>query len=51
MAPVEITRIVRRQIRILGSYGGRARNDIPELLKLIQVPHIPTHRQIDANTL
>jgi succinate semialdehyde reductase (NADPH) len=35
-APVEITRIVRRSISIVGSYGARARVDMPEVLKLVE---------------
>jgi S-(hydroxymethyl)glutathione dehydrogenase/alcohol dehydrogenase len=31
---VDITRLVRRKLRILGSYGGRARTDMPALLRL-----------------
>jgi succinate semialdehyde reductase (NADPH) len=33
-APVEITRLVRRGLRIIGSYGARTRADMPEILKL-----------------
>ena len=33
-APIEILRIVRRGIRVTGSYGCRVRTDMPELLKL-----------------
>jgi len=35
-ADVEITPLVRRQITIIGSYGGRPRTDIPKIFKLIQ---------------
>lgn len=31
---VDITRVVRRKLRILGSYGGRARSDMPELIEM-----------------
>jgi succinate semialdehyde reductase (NADPH) len=34
-APVEITRLVRRSQRIIGSYGARTRSDMPGLLKLV----------------
>lgn len=34
MAEVDITRLVRRQIRIIGSYGARARQDLPTILGL-----------------
>jgi S-(hydroxymethyl)glutathione dehydrogenase/alcohol dehydrogenase len=33
-APVEITRLVRRELRILGSYGARTRSDMPEIIRL-----------------
>ena len=33
-APVEITRLVRRSLRIIGSYGARTRADMPEILRL-----------------
>lgn len=33
-APVEITRIVRRKVRVQGSYGARTRTDMPLLLRL-----------------
>ncbi len=34
-APVEITRLVRRSLRIVGSYGARVRSDMPTLLGLL----------------
>ncbi|GGN04449.1 succinate-semialdehyde dehydrogenase [Thermus composti] len=36
-AGVEITRLVRRKLKILGSYGAKPRRDMPTLLKLAQV--------------
>jgi succinate semialdehyde reductase (NADPH) len=33
-APVEITRLVRRSQRIIGSYGARTRSDMPQVLSL-----------------
>jgi S-(hydroxymethyl)glutathione dehydrogenase/alcohol dehydrogenase len=33
-APVEITRMVRRSLRIIGSYGARTRADMPAILDL-----------------
>jgi succinate semialdehyde reductase (NADPH) len=33
-APIEITRLVRRELRILGSYGARTRSDMPEIVRL-----------------
>jgi S-(hydroxymethyl)glutathione dehydrogenase/alcohol dehydrogenase len=35
-AGVEITRLVRRGLRIQGSYGGRPRSDMPRLLSLVE---------------
>jgi succinate semialdehyde reductase (NADPH) len=35
-AGVEITRLVRRGLRIVGSYGGRPRTDMPSLLSLVE---------------
>jgi S-(hydroxymethyl)glutathione dehydrogenase/alcohol dehydrogenase len=33
-APIEITRLVRRSIRVIGSYGARTRHDVPLILEL-----------------
>ncbi|ETX03358.1 zinc-binding dehydrogenase [Candidatus Entotheonella palauensis] len=33
-APIEITRLVRRGIHLMGSYGSRVRTDLPEVLSL-----------------
>jgi len=33
-ASVEITRLVRRSLRIIGSYGARTRTDMPEIIRL-----------------
>ncbi len=35
-APVEITRVVRRGLQIVGSYGSRVRGDVPRLLSLVE---------------
>lgn len=35
-APVEMTRMVRRGLRIIGSYGARTRADMPEILRLAE---------------
>lgn len=35
-APIEITRLVRRGIRLIGSYGGRVRTDVPAILQLVE---------------
>jgi S-(hydroxymethyl)glutathione dehydrogenase/alcohol dehydrogenase len=34
--PIDITRLVRRGLRIVGSYGGRPRTDMPILLGLVE---------------
>lgn len=39
-APIEITRLVRRGIRLMGSYGCRVRADIPDILRLAAAGHI-----------
>ncbi|KAK1287333.1 Cinnamyl alcohol dehydrogenase 8 [Acorus calamus] len=36
VAEIDITRLVRRQIKIIGSYGARARQDLPQIVKLAQ---------------
>jgi S-(hydroxymethyl)glutathione dehydrogenase/alcohol dehydrogenase len=33
-ASIEITRLVRRELRIIGSYGARTRSDMPEIIRL-----------------
>lgn len=33
-AAVEITRLVRRELRIIGSYGARTRTDMPDIIRL-----------------
>ncbi|KAJ4963998.1 hypothetical protein NE237_023937 [Protea cynaroides] len=33
---VDINRLVRRQVKIIGSYGGRARQDLPKIVKLAE---------------
>ena len=35
-AAVEITRLVRRELRIIGSYGARTRADMPEIIRLAE---------------
>lgn len=35
-ASFEITRLVRREIKLVGSYGARTRTDMPDLLKLVE---------------
>jgi S-(hydroxymethyl)glutathione dehydrogenase/alcohol dehydrogenase len=45
-APIEITRLVRRGIRIIGSYGARTRVDLPAVLDLARVGAIDASRTI-----
>ncbi|KAK2965110.1 hypothetical protein RJ640_026120 [Escallonia rubra] len=33
---VDINHLVRRQIKVIGSYGGRARHDLPKVIKLAE---------------
>lgn len=33
---IELTRLVRRQIKIIGSYGARARQDVPVIMSLVE---------------
>ncbi|KAI3931761.1 hypothetical protein MKW98_012171 [Papaver atlanticum] len=33
---IDITRLVRRQVKIIGSYGARARQDLPKIVKLAE---------------
>jgi S-(hydroxymethyl)glutathione dehydrogenase/alcohol dehydrogenase len=35
-APVEITRLVRRSIHVVGSYGARVRGDMPAIIGLVE---------------
>lgn len=45
-APVEITRLVRRGIRIVGSYGARTRTDMPALLRLVEAGAVNPGRAV-----
>jgi succinate semialdehyde reductase (NADPH) len=44
--PVEINPLVRRQVRVVGSYGARARRDMPDLLALVANGSISPERGI-----
>jgi S-(hydroxymethyl)glutathione dehydrogenase/alcohol dehydrogenase len=44
--PVEISKLVRREIRLIGSYGGRPSNDMPELIKLVEGGRVNIERTI-----
>lgn len=45
-APIEITRLVRRGIRIIGSYGARTRVDLPAVIALARAGAIDVSRSI-----
>jgi succinate semialdehyde reductase (NADPH) len=45
-APVDITRLVRRGLRIQGSYGARPRSDMPRLLALIERGVLRPHESV-----
>jgi succinate semialdehyde reductase (NADPH) len=44
--PIEITRLVRRSITLKGSYGGRMRADVPELMHLVAGGQLSTSQLI-----
>eukprot|EP00252_Welwitschia_mirabilis_P013909 TRINITY_DN307_c0_g1_i2.p1 TRINITY_DN307_c0_g1~~TRINITY_DN307_c0_g1_i2.p1 ORF type:complete len:470 (+),score=83.63 TRINITY_DN307_c0_g1_i2:149-1411(+) len=39
LGEMDINHLVRRQIKVLGSYGGRARQDLPTLISLAEMGH------------
>ena len=45
-APIEITRLVRRGVRLIGSYGGRVRTDVPAQLRLAQQGTVAPQRTV-----
>ncbi len=45
-APIEVTRLVRRGIRLSGSYGCRVRTDLPDVLRLASTGQINVTRPI-----
>jgi S-(hydroxymethyl)glutathione dehydrogenase/alcohol dehydrogenase len=44
--PIEITRLVRRGVRLIGSYGGQVRVDVPAVLAMAQRGTIASERTI-----
>ncbi|MDR7555029.1 MAG: zinc-binding dehydrogenase [Armatimonadota bacterium] len=44
--PVEITRLVRRSVQLIGSYGARVRGDMPALLHLVRAGAVAPQRAI-----
>ena len=47
-AAVGITHVVRRSIRLVGSYGGRTRTDMPALIRLIEAGAVTVDAQIST---
>ena len=45
-APIEITHLVRRGIRLQGSYGARVRGDMPEIVSLAAAGRISVTQPI-----
>jgi S-(hydroxymethyl)glutathione dehydrogenase/alcohol dehydrogenase len=45
-AGIEITRLVRRGIQLMGSYGSRVRTDMPDVLGLVVRGHVSPSRPI-----
>lgn len=45
-APVEITRLVRRSVSMLGSFGARMRSDVPDLIGLVARGAIRTQQLV-----
>jgi S-(hydroxymethyl)glutathione dehydrogenase/alcohol dehydrogenase len=46
--PIEVNKFVRKGIRLLGSYGSKPRQDMPELLKLVERGIIDTQGSVTA---
>jgi S-(hydroxymethyl)glutathione dehydrogenase/alcohol dehydrogenase len=45
-APIEITRLVRRSVSILGSFGARMRSDLPPLIDLVARGEVSTEQLV-----
>jgi len=45
-APIEIMRVVRRAITIMGSYGARVRTDMPQVMRLAELGRIDPGRTV-----
>ena len=45
-APIEITRLVRRSVSVLGSFGARMRADVPEVIKLVARGQLSTEQLV-----
>ncbi len=44
--PVEISRLVRRAVKITGSYGARPSRDMPELIRLVERGAVSISKEI-----
>jgi S-(hydroxymethyl)glutathione dehydrogenase/alcohol dehydrogenase len=47
-AEIGITHLVRRSIRLVGSYGGRTRTDMPAVIRLLEAGAIAVDAQVSA---
>jgi S-(hydroxymethyl)glutathione dehydrogenase/alcohol dehydrogenase len=45
-APIEITRLVRRSVSVLGSFGARMRSDLPPLIDLVARGEVSTEQLV-----
>jgi S-(hydroxymethyl)glutathione dehydrogenase/alcohol dehydrogenase len=45
-APIEITRLVRRSVSMLGSFGARMRSDVPDLIELVARGAVSTQQLV-----
>jgi succinate semialdehyde reductase (NADPH) len=45
-APIEITRLVRRSVTVVGSFGSRMRSDVPDLIRLVAAGAVNTKQLI-----
>jgi S-(hydroxymethyl)glutathione dehydrogenase/alcohol dehydrogenase len=45
-APIEITRLVRRSVSLLGSFGARMRSDLPPLIDLVARGEVSTEQLV-----
>jgi S-(hydroxymethyl)glutathione dehydrogenase/alcohol dehydrogenase len=44
--PIEIARLVRREVRLMGSYGGRPSTDMPALIKMVKAGALDIQKEI-----
>lgn len=46
VAPIEITKLVRRSVRLIGSYGARMRSDLPAVIELVARATVSTEQLV-----